>query len=476
MPWLIAMRFVTVTRLPCALSGYVQTMSSTAKFYTTQIAPVAVDLPHDALQSKEGLEFATSPDFLEWSRRFQTALAAEFQKESQLQTAVEGLLKELVSTVSGGQIKLHDTHKRPYLDGLKPDLSGTAPTTTTADGVEATQVLLAVEIKLEGNLRVARVLGQVAEYALELVRARAVVGPSYVVVMNKTHMLIVVVLDMVPTKVYVSHQYSLLETPGSGSPGCGLRRLVEFVLVCAALAERQAATEWGRKYIPLRPLGAGAIARAMVARPLGGVEQVSDEDKSNLRVVIKVFNPSEFVTPEVVNGRASPLARMRADDGAVAIIAPSAHTTGSIGDLGHSTRGRLRRQPDWFGRAVQPAGLDQKAAVAAPASVCCCHSAQAWHDSPCLCCTPLCYCPALPGTKLSENEACFAKRAKEAMTPHALGPGFALTPTVVAWGADYVAFEEIGESIDGSRFYKHHSIEVCFPHRLLPRCVALVSV
>jgi hypothetical protein len=69
------------------------------------------------------------------------------------------------------------------------------------------------------------------------------------------------------------------------------------------------------------------------------------------------------------------------------------------------------------------------------------------------------WCFALPGTKLSESEAYWAMQAME-LVPR--GDGFVLTPTVVDWGADYVAFAEIGDRVNGNgfRFNKHHAIEV----------------
>jgi hypothetical protein len=212
--------------------------------------------------------------------------------------------------------------------------------------VHATQVLLIIEMKLDENLEAPGVLGQVAQYALEIARVQAMVRPCIVAVMNKTHVLFVEVSDGVPTKVHVSPPFHLLGEP---SEQCGLYRLTEYVLECAAVAERQAATEWGKKYITLRLLGAGATARALVARRRGDAALGGQRDD----VVIKVFTATVYdvASPVVVDRGRHPFPRLgvRHGDGAArvseSVSSPDGRSAGAGGAGGGRRSPSPRRSP-----------------------------------------------------------------------------------------------------------------------------------
>jgi hypothetical protein len=218
--------------------------------------------------------------------------------ESTLQSAVMDPLSAFVAVASGGTIVLHDTHKRRFLAGLKPDITGTSTDTTSKD-----DVALVMELKT-GDLKVPEVLGQIARYAVEVAKARAVDGPVTVAVMNTTHVLFLRVSDQQPSALWVSGAYHLLSDGEDG----GVYRLLEYVVECNEHLQKQAATEWGRKYVPLRHLGSGVSARAHTARRRGA--------PAGHVVVIKVFNPS---TDGTARDAAPSPSRDPSDDSAAAL-------------------------------------------------------------------------------------------------------------------------------------------------------------
>jgi hypothetical protein len=75
------------------------------------------------------------------------ASIAEDVSEKVLQRRVMEPLGAFVAAVSGDRIRLHDTHARRYLAGLKPDITGTATTTASELDVFPPQVELIIKMK-----------------------------------------------------------------------------------------------------------------------------------------------------------------------------------------------------------------------------------------------------------------------------------------------------------------------------------------
>jgi hypothetical protein len=381
--------------------------------------------------------------------QLQTALAAlaADASEKAVQVKVMEPLEGFVDAVSGGRIRLHDTHARRYLAGLKPDITGTARTTALACHVHAPQVELIIEIKT-GALDTEAVKGQIARYALEVAAARAVDGPFTVAVMNATHIMFLRVSDDEPSEVWVSQVFAW--AAGGADGGC--YRLFEYVKECTAHLDVQTQSEWGRKYIIIGHLGTGVSARVFSARRVDATADNSPEDL----VVIKTFDPARAAATAAVrdvapspdrrrSSRAGPrAAAAAAAAGAAAASASAAAGTAAGGGSPWSADGATSKTFGQTGRGKYHAPL---------------HLPEHFP-----CSSDGVVCDARAGTELASVEAKWAdlahaavRRATESESKHR---ELALVPTVLDAGATFVVFREVGDAIKPQMFYKHHALQV----------------
>jgi hypothetical protein len=266
-----------------AYTGVQLTSTSYAELYTnTDRQGVVVRPPSQWLQTLSLPGALETEPLAMATKALQQALrdAIGCGTEALLQEALMDAFMHFVGVASEGKIVLHDTHKRRFLAGLKPDITGTSTNTTRASEVEPAQSVLTLELRLGDALDSPAVLGQIMRYGMELCKARVVDGPVTVGVMNATHILFLRVSDAQVSRVWVSGKFHLLDR-GAGESN-GVFRLLEYVLECKNMLAEQEATAWGKRYVILRHLGSGVSARAHVARARDG--------KSSKLVVIKVFN------------------------------------------------------------------------------------------------------------------------------------------------------------------------------------------
>ncbi len=278
------------------------TASTAAQFFDYELDGKVVEARPEWLLCPE----CSVPDHLAGVKaKLITALQrsnSDATSEASLQQAVMTPLAEFVRNASRGTIKLHDTHDRDYLRGLKPDATGTASATVDARDVEAPQAALIIEMKKpKKRLTHSSVKGQIGQYAMEVAAAQAVDGPMTVAVMNASHILFLRVSDHRATVVWVSEPFSWTTDTGLDS---GVVRLYAYVLECTARLEQQRSFDaaWFKDYIPMRYLGSGVSARALAARPRGEAPAGATGE-----VVVKLFDvPDCAGAPRRLDSAVSP--------------------------------------------------------------------------------------------------------------------------------------------------------------------------